>query len=218
MLFATMFGTFDDCLLFFLHIHEFLFVLNPTCHYWPGHRPSLSSSSSSSIFLLTTNHHQVPTSHYTIPLSQARVVQSGRDITVVGYGAQMHVLAHACNEVKARDGIECELIDLRTIAPFDRRTIVDSVRSDLNWWILMAVMLIVILVIFVIIILWIGNRNRNRNRNIEIRAISKRQIVRVKTLLNRIAIFSDANFPSILLIKKTHKQTKHTTNQKKKSN
>jgi 2-oxoisovalerate dehydrogenase E1 component beta subunit len=63
-----------------------------------------------------------------IPLGQAEVLQQGTDITVVGWGAQMRVLQKACDEA-AKEGISCELIDLRTILPWDKETIVQSVKK-----------------------------------------------------------------------------------------
>ncbi|GBG27399.1 Pyruvate dehydrogenase E1 component subunit beta, mitochondrial [Hondaea fermentalgiana] len=71
----------------------------------------------------------VPVGDYTIPLGKAEIVQPGTDVTVVGWGAQMHVLAKACDMAQSEMGISCELIDLRTIVPWDIATIVDSVKK-----------------------------------------------------------------------------------------
>eukprot|EP01125_Pyxidicula_operculata_P001344 TRINITY_DN11238_c0_g1_i1.p1 TRINITY_DN11238_c0_g1~~TRINITY_DN11238_c0_g1_i1.p1 ORF type:complete len:361 (+),score=85.01 TRINITY_DN11238_c0_g1_i1:14-1096(+) len=70
----------------------------------------------------------VPVGDYMIPLSQARIVRPGTDITVVGYGAQIHHLTEAC-ELAAQQGISCELIDLRTIMPWDKKTVFESVKK-----------------------------------------------------------------------------------------
>merc|ERR1711871_475838 len=64
----------------------------------------------------------VPVDDYMLPLSQAEIVQPGSDITVVGWGAQMHVLQKACDMAQEQLGISCELIDLRTIIPWDAHT------------------------------------------------------------------------------------------------
>jgi 2-oxoisovalerate dehydrogenase E1 component beta subunit len=72
---------------------------------------------------------EVPTGDYEIPLSQAEIVQEGSDVTVVGWGAQMRVLAEACDAVAQSDGISCELIDLQTLLPWDTETVEASVNK-----------------------------------------------------------------------------------------
>lgn len=67
-----------------------------------------------------------PEKAYEIDLSKANVVREGRHATVVGLGATVHMALDAADEL-ARDGIEIEVIDLRSIAPLDRATIIDSV-------------------------------------------------------------------------------------------
>lgn len=71
---------------------------------------------------------EVPTGDYTIPLGKAEVVKTGKDITVVGWGAQMSVLEKACTDAAAI-GIDCELIDLRTIMPWDIPAVEASVKK-----------------------------------------------------------------------------------------
>ena len=63
---------------------------------------------------------------YEVPLGVARVVSHGRDVTVVGWGGQMGVLQKACTMAEAR-GISCELIDLRSLLPWDVETVTASV-------------------------------------------------------------------------------------------
>jgi 2-oxoisovalerate dehydrogenase E1 component beta subunit len=79
--------------------------------------------------LYRSSVEQVPVGDYTIPLGVAEIVRSGSDVTVIGWGSQMHVLARACDLAKERDGISCELIDLRTIQPWDAETVVASVKK-----------------------------------------------------------------------------------------
>jgi len=61
-------------------------------------------------------------------LGQARVVQSGADCTVVAYGAALHTALEGAKEA-AGDGISSEVIDLRSLVPLDRETVLASVRK-----------------------------------------------------------------------------------------
>jgi pyruvate/2-oxoglutarate/acetoin dehydrogenase E1 component len=61
-------------------------------------------------------------------IGQAHVVRGGKDVTIVTWGAMVHVALNAAKEAAQR-GIEAEIIDLRTILPFDAQTCIDSVRN-----------------------------------------------------------------------------------------
>ncbi|MFV2092142.1 MAG: alpha-ketoacid dehydrogenase subunit beta [Hyphomicrobiales bacterium] len=69
----------------------------------------------------------VPEESYTIPFGEANVTREGSDATIVAYGLMVHRAAEAA-EMLAKDGIECEIIDLRTLSPIDMDTIVESVE------------------------------------------------------------------------------------------
>lgn len=69
---------------------------------------------------------EVPEEDYELPLGQAEVVRQGDDITLVAWGAQMEYLEKAA-ELADREGISCELIDLRSILPWDVETVAESV-------------------------------------------------------------------------------------------
>jgi len=56
-------------------------------------------------------------------------VLQGKDITIVGWGAQILVLQKAVEMAKEQLGVEAELIDLRTLAPWDVETVVNSVKK-----------------------------------------------------------------------------------------
>jgi pyruvate dehydrogenase E1 component beta subunit len=71
---------------------------------------------------------EVPEGLYEVPLGQAAVRREGRDVTIVAYSIQAVNGAEAC-EVLAKDGIEAELIDLRTIVPLDFETVARSVQK-----------------------------------------------------------------------------------------
>lgn len=70
----------------------------------------------------------VPTEDYSLPLGKAEVIKTGKDVTIVGWGSQMYVLERAV-AMAEEAGISCELIDLRTILPWDEETISKSVRK-----------------------------------------------------------------------------------------
>lgn len=68
----------------------------------------------------------VPEEAYTVPIGRAAVVREGRDVTIVGLGATVHHGLDAAKQL-AKDGIDAEVIDLRTISPLDRETLIASV-------------------------------------------------------------------------------------------
>ncbi|EKE84221.1 alpha-ketoacid dehydrogenase subunit beta [Idiomarina xiamenensis] len=68
----------------------------------------------------------VPEEEYTLPLGKADVVKEGKDITLLAWGAQCEVNEKAA-EMAEKDGISCEIIDLRSILPWDVETVAKSV-------------------------------------------------------------------------------------------
>ena len=72
----------------------------------------------------------VPNEYYTIPLSKADVVKPGKDLTVISYGQPLYNCSAAISALeKTMKGVNVELIDLRTIYPWDRQTVLESVRK-----------------------------------------------------------------------------------------
>ena len=71
----------------------------------------------------------VPTGDYEIPLGTAEVVQQGTDVTVVAWGAQVNVAVKAANMARDKAGVSVEVIDLRTILPWDADAVVASVQK-----------------------------------------------------------------------------------------
>jgi acetoin:2,6-dichlorophenolindophenol oxidoreductase subunit beta len=69
---------------------------------------------------------EVPADKKPIPLGRADIKRGGRDVTIVANSLMVHYSLAAAAEL-ARDGIEAEVVDLRTVAPLDERTILDSV-------------------------------------------------------------------------------------------
>lgn len=70
----------------------------------------------------------VPEGEYTVPLSSATVAREGQNVTVVAYGAMLYEALDAAQKA-AEKGVECEVIDLRTLWPVDIDTIVASVKK-----------------------------------------------------------------------------------------
>ena len=68
---------------------------------------------------------EVPDGHYTVPLGKARVVKEGEQLTILAYGTMVHVALAAAEA----QGIDAEVIDLRTIVPVDIETIEASVKK-----------------------------------------------------------------------------------------
>jgi pyruvate/2-oxoglutarate/acetoin dehydrogenase E1 component len=70
----------------------------------------------------------VPEGYYTTPLRQARVARAGKDVTVVATMKMVHEALAAATELD-KEGIDVEVIDLRTILPYDAATVLESVRK-----------------------------------------------------------------------------------------
>lgn len=71
---------------------------------------------------------EVPEGDYELPLGKAELVKEGADVTVVAWGAQVEIIEKAA-EMAEKDGISVELIDLRSILPWDADTIAESVQK-----------------------------------------------------------------------------------------
>jgi 2-oxoisovalerate dehydrogenase E1 component len=70
-----------------------------------------------------------PGPEYAIPFAKAKVVREGKDLTVVTYGAIVPRALQAADKLHRETGVGVELIDLRTLSPYDWETIADSVRK-----------------------------------------------------------------------------------------
>ncbi|MCA3812680.1 MAG: alpha-ketoacid dehydrogenase subunit beta, partial [Burkholderia sp.] len=75
--------------------------------------------------LLYTREGDVPEESYAIPFGEANVVREGDDVTIVTYGRMVHLATDAAAKL-AKDGIQCDVIDLRTTSPLDEETILES--------------------------------------------------------------------------------------------
>jgi pyruvate dehydrogenase E1 component beta subunit len=70
----------------------------------------------------------VPEEPYTIPFAEAAIVHEGGDVTIATIGRLVHVCEEAARQL-ADEGIECEVIDLRTTSPLDEETLYESVEA-----------------------------------------------------------------------------------------
>ena len=77
--------------------------------------------------LLYKMRGEVPEGRHTVPIGEAAVRREGRDLTIVATGVMVHKALEAAGTL-AGEGIETEVIDLRTIRPMDRETVLASVR------------------------------------------------------------------------------------------
>jgi pyruvate dehydrogenase E1 component beta subunit len=71
---------------------------------------------------------EVPESDYQIPIGKAKVEKEGTDITLISWGAMMQETRNA-SKILSEKGVSAEVIDLRTISPYDSETIVRSVKK-----------------------------------------------------------------------------------------
>jgi 2-oxoisovalerate dehydrogenase E1 component beta subunit len=71
---------------------------------------------------------EVPDGDYTVALGKARIHREGSDVSVIAYGAAVH-LALAAAEVLERDGVQAEVLDLRTLVPLDTEAVLATVRK-----------------------------------------------------------------------------------------
>jgi 2-oxoisovalerate dehydrogenase E1 component len=81
------------------------------------------------LYRQTYNKSAYPGPNFMIPFGKAKVVREGSDVTVVTYGATVQRAITAANAV-VESGISVEVVDLRTLSPWDRETVFDSVKRN----------------------------------------------------------------------------------------
>lgn len=79
-------------------------------------------------FLYRRIKEDLPQGDFTVPLGKALVRREGRDLTIVSYAAMLHTSLEAATQLE-KEGIETEVIDLRTLLPLDRETILASLAK-----------------------------------------------------------------------------------------
>ena len=70
----------------------------------------------------------LPAEEFTVPIGKAKVVREGRDLTIVTYGAMVWVALEAADKL-AEEGVQVEVVDLRTLVPLDRETVCQSAKK-----------------------------------------------------------------------------------------
>jgi 2-oxoisovalerate dehydrogenase E1 component beta subunit len=79
-------------------------------------------------FLYRRIKEELPTDDYLVPIGKARVARAGKDVSVITYAAMLHLALEAA-EALAKEGIELEVVDLRTLLPLDREAIAETVKK-----------------------------------------------------------------------------------------
>lgn len=69
-----------------------------------------------------------PGEDFIIPFGKAKIRRSGTDVSLISYGNAIHISLRAAEEL-AKEGISCEVIDLRSLAPWDKKTVFESVKK-----------------------------------------------------------------------------------------
>jgi pyruvate dehydrogenase E1 component beta subunit len=72
---------------------------------------------------------EVPEEEEALPIGKPQLVRSGKDLTLISYGAMMRPTLQAADELKNKDGVEAEVIDLLTISPLDEEILIQSVKK-----------------------------------------------------------------------------------------
>lgn len=117
----------DSTEAFFCHMPGIKVVVPPTPYYAKGLLTASIRDPDPVIFLEPTRLYrlikeEVPDGEYLIELGKSRVVQEGKDVTVIAWGSMLHKVIEAV-------GPESEIIDLMTLYPFDEETIYNSVKK-----------------------------------------------------------------------------------------
>jgi len=78
--------------------------------------------------LMYSDKGEVPEGEYLLPIGQAHIVKEGTDVTLLSFGKMMKIVDEAAAEL-AKNGVNAEVIDLRSVRPIDYKTIIESVKK-----------------------------------------------------------------------------------------
>jgi 2-oxoisovalerate dehydrogenase E1 component beta subunit len=78
-------------------------------------------------FLYRRIKEELPDEDYTVPIGKAAIRRSGSDVSVITYGAMVFVALDAAKELE-KEGIDVEVVDLRSLLPYDKETVLESVK------------------------------------------------------------------------------------------
>ncbi len=118
----------ESCEAIFCHMPGIKVVMPASPYYAKGLLISSIRDPDPVIFLESTRlyrllREEVPEGEYTVPLEKARVVQEGKDVTIISWGFMLH------RTLEAVEDIDAEVIDLMTLNPFDEETVYQSVKK-----------------------------------------------------------------------------------------
>lgn len=75
---------------------------------------------------------EVPNDPVLFSLGKAEVVKKGKDITLIGWGTQVHVLLDTAKVAEEKLGVDCEVIDMVSILPWDKETVFKVSTKEIN--------------------------------------------------------------------------------------
>src|SRR6059036_179296 len=79
-------------------------------------------------FLYRRVKEELPSDDFVVPIGKAAIRRQGSDISVITYGAMVYIALEAAKELE-KEGIDMEIVDLRSLLPFDKEAVLDSVRK-----------------------------------------------------------------------------------------
>jgi pyruvate dehydrogenase E1 component beta subunit len=116
----------------FIHVPGIRVVIPSTPYDVKGLMKTVLREDNPSLFLihksLRATKGPVPNEQYCIPLGQADVKRGGKDVTLVSWGRMVSKSLEAANRLE-KENISIEVVDVRTLAPFDKKTVLQSVKK-----------------------------------------------------------------------------------------